>query len=211
MLLTATGVLRPSPRVPLLTVDAVRLLTRTEFVPAPYPFPATLACASKLAKWFPLRAPRSKPRLQAPRPSLLPQTRVGFPRPPLPSTLGSVRDAVRAARLQTAPFGAGPAGTPDLQTGKPWGCSRAAGVGRRSGAHFKSQFAKMVTCSGRTDARTPTKGKQVILRAPQVWRPVCSNFGNPLLLRCRKDFEGARAEPQTAAPGWTWISPPTHF
>lgn len=136
---------------------------RTDFVPAPYPIPATLACSTKLAKWFSLRAPRAprwRPRLEASPPSLLRQIGVGFPRPPLPSAHRSMSDAVPAAPPQTAGFGAGPARTPGLPDAKALWWLPGRGGGWRMGAHLRSQFAKIITCSGRTDARTRTKGKR---------------------------------------------------
>lgn len=117
----ATGLLRPAPRLRLPTAETARSVPRTEFIPAPYPFPDTLACATKLARWLPLRASRSRPSLEAPAPSPLRQPRVGLPRPPLGRAPGSVRDAVAAAPLQTAQVGARPAQTPGPPDGKALG------------------------------------------------------------------------------------------
>ena len=111
------GSFDPSPPAPPLTAETPRSLMRTEFVPAPYPIPATLACATKLAKRFPLRAPHSRLRLEAPPLSQLRQTRVGFPWPPLPRARGLL-DARRRPRRPAADSGVWGRACPGLWTSR---------------------------------------------------------------------------------------------
>lgn len=73
-----------------------------EFLPSASPFPARLACATKLEKRFPLRAPRSRPSLEAPPTSLLRRSPRGLPSAAALSAPGSACDAVPSAQLLCA-------------------------------------------------------------------------------------------------------------
>lgn len=158
-LLRAISILHPSPRLFPLTggdMHYPRGEQNGELLPVPSPCPIRLACATKLEKRFPLRAPRSRPNLEASLTSLLRQSPSGLPSAAAPCPPGSARDAVLVAPMKCAPRcearwdtrGLGSRGPPralDIQMREPWSYSRAAGMGWRMRAHSKSRFVKIIT------------------------------------------------------------------
>lgn len=138
----ALRLLRPSPRVLSLTGSDPQDPREERRVPDPSPFPARLACTSKLEKQSP-SAPLTPGPAQKHLRLLRPRNRRGCPspRPPVPraprAAGGPPCEAPRDTRRPES------RGRPlDVQVGEPWSYSRGAGWDGKMGAHSKSQFAK---------------------------------------------------------------------